>query len=373
MKTITSIKSRISSVLNFPLMIGIVLMTLVLSTIAHCSQGDIQHIPIAEQTYNLTREQHEGFLRYLETREQAKQDVRKASLYAMDKGVDFLEITNRILACHYCLKHPKIKQEILSTGRRFFIFKYPSDDLSIIGFLSYVPKAQSPKSIFLIRGGNRSFSLLHPGREDYIKGDHTYIGTTLRGGINFGRDEFGGKDVNDVINLVKFIPTLQSKIEGTLQTNDIYLIGLSRGAMEMILALNRSKWLQGKVRKAVSVVGMLDLEEWIKTRPSVLSKFKRNFLLNRYNKETWLKARNPMKNIDKIRKDLPILIIQGGKDIRVNPALGKNMFKKLKSLGHNVTYWENKDKGHEFQGVDAALEEWLELKISGPVAKNKMR
>lgn len=314
-----------------------------------------------ENNFILTQEQHQDFQRYLERIAHEKEEVKIASLYEMPEGSDFLEITDRILADDYYLQHPKVKEEILNTGRRFFIFTYPSDGLKILGYVSFIPNAKDPKTIFIIRGGNRIFSLPRPGTANRIMGNHTYIETTLRDSINPGRDEFGGDDVNDVINLVKFIPKLRSKIkDGILQDRDIYMIGLSRGAMEMLLALTRSPWLQKHVKKAVSVVGILDMREFFKTRPDMVSLFHTDFRLTRSNKEAWIKLRNPIEHVHKLRKDLPILIIQAGRDIRVSSASGKNMVEKLKSLGHPVTYWEHKNKGHKFEGVDAKLEAWLD-------------
>ncbi len=36
------------------------------------------------------------------------------------------------------------------------------------------------------------------------------------------------------------------------------------------------------------------------------------------------------------------------------------MYKKLKSLGHDVTYIQQKHEGHVFNGIDEVIENWLE-------------
>ena len=208
--------------------------------------------------------------------------------------------------------------------------------------------------------GNRSFGLLHPGHKKISHGNHTYIGTTIRGGLNPGRDEFGGEDVNDVINLVKYLPTLQSTIQNIHLSNKLYLVGESRGAMQMLLALSRSNWLQNKIEKAVSIVGLLDMNETLDKRPDMLSMFYQNFQLNRFNKEKWINQRDPLQAINKIRNDLPILIIQGNEDIRVDLSEGLNMYNKLKSLKYPIEYWEIEGAGHTLNIFDTKLENWLE-------------
>ncbi|MEH0002506.1 MAG: prolyl oligopeptidase family serine peptidase [Holosporaceae bacterium] len=310
----------------------------------------------------LSDKEQKDYKRYLESCAHEQEQIRRAQLYDMPEGVDFLDNTQRILNSAYMANNPQVKEEMLKTDRRFFVYRYPSDGLQIAGYISFVPKAENTKTIFIVRGGNRSFGLPHPGHRNRTMGNHTYIGTTLRDSINPGRDEFGGKDVNDVINLVKFIPELRLKVgpQCTLKDQGFYLIGLSRGGMEMMLALARSPWLQSRVKKVISVVGMLDMHETLKWRPDMVSMFRTDFRLTPFNQKDWIKKRNPIDHVHKIRKDLPILIIQAGQDSRVNLAQGKNMLQKLTALGHKVTYWEHKDKGHAFEGVDSTLEAWLD-------------
>ena len=317
---------------------------------------------LRKEALSLSDKEQKDYKRYLESRAHDQEKVRRAQLYDMPEGVDFLDSTKRILNSASMANNPQVKEEMLKTGRRFFVYRYPSDGLQIAGYISFVPKAKNAKTIFIVRGGNRSFGLPHPGRRNHTMGHHTYIGTTLRGSINPGRDEFGGEDVNDVINLVKFIPTLRLKVgpQCTLNDQGFYLIGLSRGGMEMMLALARSSWLQNRVKKVISVVGMLDMHETFNWRPDMVSMFRTDFCLTPFNQKAWIKKRNPLDHVHKIRKDLPILIIQAGQDIRVNLAQGKNMLQKLTALGHKVNYWEHKEQGHGFQGVDSALDAWLD-------------
>lgn len=316
-----------------------------------------------EEQNNITIKQsdYKDFLRYLENKSSIEDQIRIIKLYDMPEDSVFVNITDRILRDKYCEICPDVKREIIKSGRVFFIYKYPSDNLQITGYVSYVPTAQNPKTIVMIRGGNRSFGIPHPGYASNTQGQHIYIGTTIRDCINPGRDEFGGEDVNDVINLVKFIPDLSTKLGYEIPVNNICMIGVSRGAMQMLLALARSTWLQSQVKKAISVIGLLNMQETMKARIDMVNMFYTDFRLNEYNKESWIFNRNPIEHVEKIRKDLPILIIQASNDIRITACEGESMYEKLKSLGHDVTYMQSESEGHVFNGINSAIENWLDL------------
>lgn len=98
----------------------------------------------------------------------------------MPSDSTLINITDRILQHEYYDNFPEIKNEIISTGRVFYIYKYPSDDMQIIGYISYIPKAKNSRTIIMVRGGNRSFGIPYPGSASNIRGYDTYIGTTIR-------------------------------------------------------------------------------------------------------------------------------------------------------------------------------------------------
>ena len=89
--------------------------------------------------------------------------------------------------------------------------KYKSDGLDVVGFV-LIPQIVGPKFSVIIfnRGGNREFEkisetnalkyLHYLSSEGYVVLASQYRGSD--GGQ--GEDEFGGKDVNDVLNLIPF-------------------------------------------------------------------------------------------------------------------------------------------------------------------------
>lgn len=281
--------------------------------------------------------------------------------YHLNDGEDLKEITDVIL--NSTETEESMKQKIIKSGRRFFLFKYPSDGFNVKGYISFIPNYSEKPLLILLRGGNRFFGLMHPG--SCIR-DYTIIATTYRGGVSEGEDEFGGNEVNDVANLLKYFPILQKQLGFFFCPNKKFILGASRGAMEMFLALGRSFWLQNQVEKAVSLSGMLDINESLKYRQDMKKMFEEDFgLIPNKNEAEWIKLRNPLEMVPNIRKDLPFLIIQGTKDLRVNLEQGYNMVKKLEENGNPVTYLEIPNGNHSLTNYSNRAEliaDWFEGK-----------
>lgn len=265
--------------------------------------------------------------------------------YSLEQGEEFKEITNSILESEETKE--LIKQQIQSTGRRFFLFKYPSDGFQVKGYLSFLPCAEKNSLLMFLRGGNREFGLMHPATDFTCSHDYTVIATTYRGGVSEGVDEFGGAEVNDVHNLIEYFPMLQEKIGIHFVPKKIFILGGSRGGMEMFLALSRSTFLQDKITKAVSLSGLLDLQECMAYRGDMRKMFIRDFGLDpEKNEENWTAYRNPITNVPNLRKDLPVFILQGTEDLRVSLSEGRHMVSVLESNGNPVTYLEVEGGNH---------------------------
>lgn len=264
-----------------------------------------------------------------------------ATFYELPLGVDLWEITEDVLQSP--LVGASQKQLIQESERRIFLFTYPSDDLMVKGIVSFVPHPATHPLLVLLRGGNgnQAFGILNPGMDLMTLKDYTILTTTYRGGVSEGQDELGGADVNDVQNLVKFIPQLEDKLNVSLQNEKMYLLGQSRGGMEMFLTLGRFPELQTHFTKIVSLSGLLDMREFVTTRPDLKSMFAQEFgLIENVNEEEWINLRNPILVADKINPTLPILIIQGTCDNRVSLEQGYHMVSRLQANGNDVTYWE---------------------------------
>lgn len=283
--------------------------------------------------------------RKVESEELKKLYIEYAKFYEMPPEVEIKEVTEELLTSP--LVKEAQKQDIKNFNRKVFIFIYPSDGLKVKGLISLVPDSQNNPLIVFLRGGNRLFGIVNPGSDLMCPKQYTVIATMYRGGVSEGKDEFGGDDVNDVQNLMNFIPELESKLGVKFQNQKVYLIGNSRGAMQMFLALTRFPELQSRFSKIVSLSGLLDMNQFIASRPEMEEAFIKDFGLEKgVNEEQWINKRDPILTVTHIKKELPILVIQVKDDIRVSLEEGYHMVQKLQSAGNNVTYWEIENGKH---------------------------
>lgn len=281
----------------------------------------------------------------IETEDALARAVKQATLYELPPGEDLYEITDKIL------KHELVSEEqkelIASSGRRMFLFTYPSDGLHIKGVISFIPDPENHPLLVVLRGGNKTFGVINPGGKIMTPEYYSVITTTYRDGFSEGKDEFGGADVDDVKNLIDFIPTLEERLNHKFQNQNKYLLGLSRGGMEMFLALSRFPELQTYFNKAISLSGMLDMRDWIMSREDIKQMFIDSFgLIEGENEELWINERDPLLAAEYINHDLPILIIQGKDDLRVRLEIGYHMVEKLQSQGNKAEYLEFDNADH---------------------------
>lgn len=285
-----------------------------------------------------------------------------AQFYALEEGEEIKEITQPILESSDT--KDLIKQKIITSGRRFFLFTYPSDGFQVKGFLSFVPSPSENPLLIFLRGGSCLFGLAHPATDLTCVRNYTVIGTAYRGGVSEGIDQHGGDEVDDIHNLMEYFPTLAQKLKLQFQPKKVFMLGRSRGGMEMFLALGRSPFLQHLVTKAASLSGLLDIRASMLYRENVRKMFIRDFgLLPGKNEESWIAQRDPIQVVPKLRKDLPLLIIQGTDDIRVNLKQGYRMVEKLKENGNCVDYLEIPGGDHALDNQPCRMEwiaDWFE-------------
>src|SRR6185369_5227400 len=96
---------------------------------------------------------------------------------------------------------------------------------------------QKVAAIIYNRGGNREFSKLMPwmqyGFYDFVSNGFVVIGSQYRGNDGGeGREEFGGAEVRDVLNLIPLAKSLDY-----VDMSNVFMFGESRGGMMSYLAL----------------------------------------------------------------------------------------------------------------------------------------
>ncbi len=261
-----------------------------------------------------------------------------AAFYKLSPECSFRDITEDLKNSPFIL--PREKQHLTQSNRRVCIFAYPSDGLSIYGCISFISEIVNPPTLVLLRGGNGIFGIINPADNLMAMDPYTVIATTYRGEVSEGIDEFGGLDVNDVKNLVDYLPNLEKQLSIKIRQDDMSLLGRSRGGMQVFLTLSRFPELQSRFSRVVSLSGVLDLQQWMTARADIKEMFIESYGLTQSNENAWITHRNPLLAANKINPHLPVLIIQGTEDERVDQVQGLHMAAHLQANGNNVTYWE---------------------------------
>ncbi|MEL7432028.1 MAG: hypothetical protein AAGI90_05840 [Chlamydiota bacterium] len=196
----------------------------------------------------------------------------------------------------------KHKSMISQQERHIVVFDYPSDGHTVKGYISYTPEYKRAPLLVFLRGGNRILGLMNPANDFSLAKDYTVLATTYRGGMNEGQDEFGGDEVDDVENLVRFIPKLESMLQMEFTPEKKCILGGSRGGMEMFLALERSPFLQKYFDKAIALSGPMDLSITICSRQDMKTMFIRDFGLTLdEHADQWLSYRSPIHHCSLLR------------------------------------------------------------------------
>ncbi len=286
-------------------------------------------------------------------------DLEAVRVIQQVDGKGLLEITDSLLVSEHVAQ--ETKDLIQDKQRRIFLFEYPSDGLQIKGYVSFVPSCEKQPLLVFLRGGAEIYSINHPAHKSSFMKDYTVIATTYRGGVSPGKDEFGGKDVNDVNALVEFIPQLEKLLGQTFSNKEKYLLGWSRGGMEMFLALAQFPNLQTYFDKAVSMSGLLDLKQFLNDRPDACMMLEHGLGFSLVPK--LVKKRNPIRYVKAIKTKIPLLILQGSDDKMISPKVGHAMLKTLKKRGHKVDYIEVEGGDHCLYNTPNSLDlvsDWLE-------------
>lgn len=217
--------------------------------------------------------------------------------------------------------------------------KYLSDGLKVVGFV-VKPKTEGSKfpAIVYNRGGNREFGKITKETLKYLcylsSKNYVILASQYRGNDGGqGREEFGGKDVNDVLNIIELAKSLPF-----VEPKKIVMLGYSRGGMMTYLAIKHG----AKIKAAAVVGGVTDLEQSYDEREEAMKNVIRELV--GMNKSEWEK-RSAYCWPEKI--DVPILILHGEADWRVKVSQAKKLSDKLKEAGrmHELVVFPKGDHG----------------------------
>jgi len=236
----------------------------------------------------------------------------------------------------------------------FYRIVYLSYGLKVVAYLAE-PKAKGKyPCIISNRGGNRDFGQWFPTSIAFFLGqmaswNYVVIASQYRGNDGGeGQEEFGGKDVNDVTNLIPALAQLPSA-----DTSRIGIHGGSRGGMMTYLALKRTCTFKA----AVVVAGAANAFTNIKSRPEMAEVYDELVPGIKSDRENLLKSRSAVFWADKMCKTTPLLIMHGSSDWRVPVAEALELVQRLTESKHPTRFilYEGADHGlREYRSAEFA-------------------
>lgn len=206
------------------------------------------------------------------------------------------------------------------------------------------------KSPILIynRGGNSTFGAtdsigLFRQVFPLVKAGYVVIASQYRGGTEgdpkkMGRDEFGGRDVGDVLKLLDLSLTLPE-----VDADNIFMLGVSRGGMMNYLVARQ----RPNIRAMATMAAPTDLSAGLKWRPEMERVYKELIPDYESDKQAELDSRSVLRWAEKLPADMPVLILHGDEDDRVSVDDSRAMSLRLQELGivHKLRNHEEQERG----------------------------
>lgn len=140
-------------------------------------------------------------------------------------------------------------------------------------------------------------------------------------------DEFGGKDVDDVVRLIDLSLALPD-----VDASHIFLFGESRGAMMSYLVARRCS----DITAMASAGGATDLIAGLAWRPEMERVYRARIPGYEKDKKAALQARSALLWAEQLPADMPVLLLHGEADDRVNVEDSRAMAARLQQLGRPV-------------------------------------
>lgn len=239
---------------------------------------------------------------------------------------------------------------------------YLSDGLRVKGYLAY-PKDQSNKypCVIWCRGGIGNAGAIDQFSASGIFGQiaawgYVVFASQYRGNAGGeGKDEFGGSDVNDILNLIPLANEIESADPASWGIE-----GWSRGGMMTYLTLTRTSIFKA----AIVIGGIANLR--CNSDESKFMKRLYEITMGKADTENFRRScesRSIINFPQKLPKNTPLLLLHGTADDRVLVHDSIDLSKKLKELNHphQLILYENGDhflKSNRKE-VNDKREEWF--------------
>ena len=231
------------------------------------------------------------------------------------------------------------KQAIMQDSKftdslNFYDITYLSDGLKVKGFIIEPKHGKQLPVVIFNRGGNSDYAMIdHRLIEEWMapvaKAGYIVVASQYRGSPGSeGKDEMGGNDVNDVLNLLPIISTLPNA-----DFNRIGMYGWSRGGIMTYRAIAKTN----KIKTAIVGAAPTDLERENKRRPGMDSLCCIMIPGYKTNRKAAIEERSVIYWREKLNRNTSLLILHGTADWRVDYMEAQRLADKLEQLKHPHT------------------------------------
>ncbi len=249
---------------------------------------------------------------------------------------------------------------------------YLSDGLKINGFVIKPKKEGHYPCIIYNRGGNRDFGSLKIAHCVYwlarlARHGYVVIASQYRGaGGSEGMEEFGGKDIDDVV----ILPQVLAEIPGA-DTSRIGMYGWSRGGMMTYIALTQMP----EVKAAVVGGAVADQFASIADRPQMETGVLAELIPEYSTRKTEaLTERSALYWPERFPKHVPLLILHGNADWRVKAEQSLRLALALEPfrIPYRLIIYEGGDHGlTEYKSeVEDEVVQWFDRYLNHSTPPN---
>lgn len=220
-------------------------------------------------------------------------------------------------------------ERVVADGKfRFEKLIYLSDGLRVVAYL-YTPKEIKGKRYPAVVFNRGSYvvgdigSALAPLFHHLASEGFVVLAPLYRGSVGGeGRDEMGGEDLNDLMNVLPLLRALEF-----IDMENLFMYGESRGGMMTYQAIR-----DGFPLRAAAVFGAFtDLEAMLNSDPRYQQMAQTIWPDFETHKEEIIQRRSAVKWAEEI--DVPLLLMHGSADSDVDASHALNMAQRVQELG----------------------------------------
>lgn len=269
----------------------------------------------------------------------------------------------------YVISAEELSPEGYEGRLRLFSLRYESSGCQVVGYLA-APADYLEKSYYTLvynRGGNQEYGALTT--EDickYAALGYIAIGSQYRGnGGGTGREQFGGNDVKDVIRLIDIAEHFSFAASPR-----VFMVGHSRGGMMTYIACRRTP---ERIIAAVVRSGIADCFDMYISRDQEIKDLMKDLIGGTPEEvPAEYERRSAVRWAGEIQ--VPILILHGTKDWRVQPRQAEAVAKLLEEHHREHKLIIYPGATHSLEGTTALLEtkRWLDSHQSKALGQEKL-